>query len=39
MASENRTWGDRRIQRALAKLAHDVCQATVKRILKSDGLG
>ena len=38
MASENRTWGYKRIQGALANLGHYVCKETVKRILKRDGI-
>ena len=38
MASENCTWGYKRIQGALANLGHNVCKATVKCILKSDGI-
>ncbi len=38
MASENRTWGYKRIQGALANLGHYVCKETVRRILKRDGV-
>lgn len=38
MACENRTWGYKRIQGALANLGHNVCKATIKRILKSEGI-
>ncbi len=38
MASENRTWGYKRIQGALANLGYYVCKETVKRILKRQGI-
>ena len=38
MASENRTWGYKRIQGALANLGHNVCKATIRRVLKSHGI-
>ena len=38
MASENRTWGYKRIQGALANLGYYVCKQTVKRILTRDGI-
>ena len=38
MASENRTWGYKRIQGALANLSYYVCKETVKRILKREGI-
>jgi len=38
MASQNRTWGYKRIQGALANLGHYVCKETVKRILKRAGI-
>ena len=38
MASENRTWGYKRIQGALANLGHNVCKATIRRVLKRNGI-
>ena len=38
MACENRTWGYERIPGALANLGHDVCETTVKSILKDHGI-
>ena len=38
MASENRDWGYRRIQGALANLGHEVAPTTIANILKEHGL-
>jgi putative transposase len=38
MATENRNWGYRRIQGALANLGHEVARSTVANILKEHGL-
>jgi transposase InsO family protein len=38
MATENRDWGYRRIQGALANLGHEVARGTVANILKEHGL-
>jgi len=38
MASENRDWGYRRIQGALANLGHEVAPSTIAKILKGHGL-
>jgi len=38
MARENRSWGYRRIQGALANLRHEVCRGTVANILREAGL-
>ncbi len=38
MASENRAWGYRRIQGALANLGHEVARSTIANILKEHGL-
>ena len=38
MANENRTWGYRRIQGALANLDFSICATTIKRILKEAGI-
>ena len=38
MASENRDWGYRRIQGALANLGHEVARTTIANILKEHGL-
>ena len=38
MAKENRTWGYRRIQGALANLGHDIGRATIAEILKRNGI-
>ena len=38
MARENRTWGYERIQGALSNLSFNICETTVKRILKDHGI-
>ena len=38
MAQENRTWGYKRIQGALANVGHTICTTTVRRILKGHGI-
>jgi transposase InsO family protein len=38
MATENRDWGYRRIQGALANLGHEVARSTVANILKENGM-
>jgi transposase InsO family protein len=38
MATENRDWGYRRIQGALANLGHEVARDTIANILKEHGL-
>jgi putative transposase len=38
MATENRDWGYRRIQEALANLGHEVARTTIANILKEHGL-
>jgi putative transposase len=38
MAEENRTWGYRRIQGALANLGHILAHTTVANILKRHGI-
>ncbi len=38
MATENRDWGYRRIQGALANLGHEVARSTIANILKGHGL-
>ena len=38
MATENRDWGYRRIQGALANLGHEVARGSIANILKEHGL-
>jgi putative transposase len=38
MATENRSWGYRRIQGALANLGHEIARGTIANILKEHGL-
>ena len=38
MAEENRSWGYRRIQRALSNLGHGLAHSTVRNILKRHGI-
>jgi len=38
MAGQNRTWGYKRIQGALANLNYSICKTTIKRILKDYGI-
>jgi transposase InsO family protein len=38
MANENRTWGYRRIQGALANLGHDIARSTIAEILARNGI-
>src|SRR5215472_9729345 len=38
MATENRDWGCRRIQGALANLGHEVARGTIANLLKEHGL-
>ena len=38
MAQDNRDWGYRRIQGALANLGHDLAHGTIGNILKQHGL-
>jgi len=38
MATENRDWGYRRIQGALANLGHEIARVTVANILKAHGM-
>src|SRR5207245_5102390 len=38
MATENRDWGYRRIQGALANLGHELARSTIANILKEHGL-
>ena len=37
-ACENRTWGYGRIQGALANVGHQICETTVRRVLKDQGI-
>ncbi len=39
MARENRSWGDTRIQGALAYLHHEVGRGTIVDVLREAGLG
>ena len=38
MANENRTWGYRRIQGAIANLGHDIGRGTIAEILARNGI-
>jgi transposase InsO family protein len=38
MAGQNRAWGYKRIQGALANLNYSICKTTIKRILKDHGI-
>ena len=38
MATENRDWGYRRIQGALANLGHEVARSTIANIMREHGL-
>jgi hypothetical protein len=38
LATENRDWGYRRIQGALANLGHEVARRTIVNLLKEHGL-